>query len=307
MRTHYIYDFVRDSGDYELDYTSTSTLYSLTSYIENNYDTSDWDKCDFVRVCIDDSCSNSWYDTQGLFIWDGSKVVYPYYNGNPKNYSNDSYSINYNVCCDGFIPNTFDAIYDYDIHELDDISDGLSNKICFAKLSYYKNDIISNMREYGVSNSYSDRITVSQFVYCGRSFMIIFLGSSNGNVLNYFNESRPYDANVESAFEEYDVNCSVQDVIDSVDSGYSDRIFFIRPEYFRVDFRSKNSNNRLSQYSNSRSNVKNVTKEQASMYAVTVSQKCKKSKCQGVKSNGQGCSRMAKNGYSYCGIHIKYN
>ncbi len=308
MSVHYIYNFVRDNGDYELDYFNSKTVDELNDYIYENIDTSYWNRCDLVRVSLDCDCDGSWCDTKGLFVWDGSKVIFPFYNGNVKRYSSPEYSVNQKICCDGFMPNTFQAIHDFYPEDISCLSDGFSNKIFFTDLSDMKYDIIDNMRIFDVSNCYTDEISLSRFYYNGRSYILLMIGEYDSGVGNYLENNRPYDFDIYSAIDEYNIDTNVQDILDTFDESSDTQILFIRPEYFNINFNISCRTNKISNIvksTNSRRNTKNVTREEASKYCPQVEHKAQKTKCQAVKSNGQSCSRMAKSGNRYCGIHSK--
>jgi hypothetical protein len=310
MQIHYIRNYVYDNDLECLEYYSQDTLSSLNNYVDDNIDTSDWSCGDMVRVEMERYEKDSWEDNKGLFFWNGYRLIYPFYHGNLNDFGTVEYDVDSTIDINGFVPNTFQALYDYLPYEPFEFTDGIkNNKIVFTDLSRYCDEINYNFETFNVSNScYSGdgKFTISHFYHDGTRYFVMFFGDMRDEIINYLSRNRPYDLEAETCLMEFDASTNIYDVYEKYDSTSYDTYFFIHPRFLNVDFEAVNCETPLQiRCRESRSKPKHA---KGTFYHNTPSGKysapVSKNRCISVTNKGKHCTRMAKSGHSYCGIHL---
>jgi hypothetical protein len=311
MQIHYIRNYVYDYDMECLEYYSSDTLSSLNGYIETNIDTSEWSCGDMVRVELERYEKDSWDDNKGLFFWNGYRLIYPFYNGNLNDMGSAEYEMDQQIDVSGFIPNTFQALYDYSPYEPFEYTDGIkNNKIVFTDLSQYYNEISDNYITYNVSNSRydsEDRLTISHFYHNGTKYFVLFYGNMRDEVMNYLCRNRPYDLDTETCLMEYDSSTNIYDIYEKYDSNSYDTYFFIHPRFLSIDFDEIVQESPLQAWCN-KTRVKPKHSKGTKYHNKTSNKMVAPSSrvmCSSVTNKGKHCTRMAKDGHSYCGIHLQ--
>lgn len=306
MRIYCVRDFVDDMGYSSMDYFCNDTLDQLNTYVDDEYDTSEFDTGDMFRVSMSSSGEFS-DDNEGIFFWNGSRLVFPFYNGELNSFGSNEYEIDQEICPDGFVPNLFQVIHDF--HPDDPYQDnGIDcNRIYFTDLSSYYDDIKENFETYEVESSVSSDLSITKFYANGEDYILVYPGEVNKRLGAYLKCNRPYDFDIDSALSEYDVEISSSKILDmcDLDSAF---IIFVHPKYLDISYDSCGRGGIHARARKSRGgNSSNYDSSGISAYATkpsfTVKEKrycCKKT------GKGKTCSRMAKDGYDYCGIHLRY-
>jgi hypothetical protein len=311
MQIHYIRNYVYDNDLECLEYYSQDTLSSLNNYVDDNIDTSDWSCGDMVRVEMERYEKDSWEDNKGLFFWNGYRLIYPFYHGNLNDFGTVEYEVDTTIDIGGFVPNTFQALYDYSPQEPFDYTDGIkNNKVVFTDLSQYNSEISDNYVTFNVSNSQYDsenRLTISHFYHDGIKNFVMFYGNMRDEIMNYLCRNRPYDLDAEATLSEFDSSTNIYDVYEKYDSNSYDNYFFIHPKFLTIDFEAINQESPLQAWCN---RTKSRSKHAKGVfYHNTPSNKystgSNKTQCISVTNKGKCCTRMAKSGHSYCGIHLQ--
>jgi hypothetical protein len=321
MEVHYIENFVIDCGLDCLDYYDCDILSRLNDYVSENVDTSQWNKCDMVRVSPTKRTKTCWTDNQHLFFWDGYNLIYPFYNGNLNDIGTNDYEIDQQVDSSGFVPNVFQAFTDFDPSEPHRLNNGIClNRIYFTNLSDYRNQI--SFSRYVVSSSYCGSngiLNIGSFYHGYKRCFVIVLGEINQNIEHYLDNNRPYDFDISSALQEHDMSIDMDDIYSSYDSSEDDYYLFIQPKFLQIDFdggyvkKSRFlSNLKKEKYSTgSNQSVKNYNNDwssnKKSFEKATVPNIICDSKVQCVAYTGTGdrCTRMSKEGENMCGIHLR--
>lgn len=308
MQVHYITDFVYCNDLDCLEYYSRDTLRLLNDHVNDYVDTSYWSRGDMIRVEMERYCTSSWSGNEGLFFWNGSELIYPFYNGNLNRIGSCEYEIDQQIQSEGFVPNCFQAIFDFNPKDTFEDYDGIrGNKTMFTDLCSFESDIYDNHIEYQVASDVADTLSITYFYYNGERYFVIFFGSLNNEINNYISNNRPYDFDAESALLEYNTDislCSIQNIFDGSDD---DHYMFIHPRFKDIDFNACSYESRLSR------KIRNSKFKSNNSIGVKYNNKPKNNyktevavhKCSSVTNKGIRCTRNAKDGYDYCGIHLE--
>jgi len=302
MATHYINNFVVWMENIVLEYYNPKTIQNLNNFVSQCINTYSWNIGDSVRVA--NNCYGEFErGVEGLFIWNGSELIYPFYNGKLNKYGCRGYEIDQLIHSSGYVPNTIKFIYDFE-------PGNGENRVLFTDLSYFKDEILSNKSQYCVDHNYNDEgITCFKF----RDYCIVILGETPYEFYNYIENNRPYDFNIDDIIIEYEMSVSKQDMIHTFGT---EKIMLIHPRFFNIDFdnsgydsdgilsRVKSSRNKTSYSCDGYNNTSYNTSSKTSSTKKFVLQETR-DKCIGKTGKGKSCSRAAKNGYSFCGIHLR--
>lgn len=301
MRVHYIANFLSYNDLDCLDYYSENTLCNLNNYIYENVDTSYWSFADMVRVNMEKYGSGYWEDNVGLYVWDGAKLIYPFYNGVLNYFGSNEYEIDQKVNSFGFIPNCFQFIRDYEPYEAFQEDGLLKSKVLFSDLSSYYNDICDSHTRHIVNGSV---FSIADFYANGRRYILMFFGEMSNQIHEYLCNNRPYDFDVDGIFQEYECGINIYNIYDTKNSCDDDFYFFIHPKFLDVNFGNNNCN-RFRQLCNESNNKRNKSKgKKYHNKVINKSNGCvERYRCKSVTNKGESCSRMAKPGCEYCGIH----
>jgi hypothetical protein len=264
-----------------------------------------------IRVSTQRYGCDSWCGCEGLFFWTGYSLVYPFYDGKLNDVSSREFEIDQALDSCGFVPNLFQAISEFEPEDMFGLDNGITNnKILFSDLSEFADEIYDNCVSYNVSNNHYDSdniISVGHFEKNYRRYFVIFLGRMNDMVYTYLRNNRPYDFDIDNVFSEFSMSIGLSDVIDTFDSSYSDCYFFIQPRFLDIKF-DKYGTSILSRRI-AQSQVAHRIAEKAEFYGGKSVKKTKKkeqqNQCQSYTARGDQCSRLAKKGEDYCGIHLK--
>ena len=323
MQVRYIDNFVNDCDIDCVDYYDCNIIDKLNDYVNQNMNTNSWNSGDMIRVSPTKRTKTCWFDNQHLFFWSGYNLVYPFYNGNLNDIGTNDYEIDQQIDSSGFIPNTFQAFNDFDPHEPHSLSNGICmNRIYFTNLSEYKNEIISSFSRYVVSNTHLESngiINIGSFYHGYKRCFVVVLGEINQSVKDYFDDNRPYDFDISSALEEYEMSISMDAIYSSYNSDGDDYYMFIQPRFLQINFdggyikksRFLSKINEEKKNTNSNYSVKNYngdyTSNKRKFEKATVPNIIYDSKpeCTAYTGKGDKCTRDAKDGHDMCGIHLR--
>jgi len=302
MYVHYINNFLSYNDIEYLDYYTENTLCNLNSFIYENIDTSYWNPSDMVRVNCQKYGSGYWEDNVGLYFWDGSKLIFPFYNGVLNYYGSNEYEIDQRVNSFGFVPNCFQFIRDYEPHEAFNYDGLLKSKVLFTDLSSYYNDICDSHTRHMVNGRV---LSIADFYTNGRRYVLMFFGEMNNQVHEYLCNNRPYDFDVDGIFEEYNCGVNIYNIYDTKNSNSEDYHFFIHPKFLDVNFGYSNNCNKFRQMCHNSNNSSNKSKGKKYHNKIIsrANAPVERHKCKSVTNKGETCSRLAKPGCDYCGIH----
>lgn len=308
MQIRYITDFVYCNDFEYLEYYSRDTLDLLNDHVNNYINTDDWCHGDMVRVEMERYCTDSWTGNEGLFFWNGYNLIYPFYNGNLNRIGSCEYEIDQEIHNDGFVPNCFQAIFDFDPKEPFDDYDGIrGNKILFTDLSMFEDDIYDNHIKYSIESDADDVISITYFYYNNTKYFLMFFGELNSSVINHITRNRPYDFDAEGVLLEYNADTSLYSIQDMLGGEDYDHYMFIHPRFNSIDFDACNRESRL--HSKMRSSKAKSNNSRGVRYNNTHKSNFKNEvvthKCLSVTNRGIRCTRNAKSGYDYCGIHLE--
>jgi hypothetical protein len=311
MQVHYIENFVRDIGCTYLDYYNYDTLHLLNTYIYKNFDISSWKRFDIARVELSIYSERNWPCSEGLYFWDGNKLIFPFFNGQLNCIGSSEYDIDQTIDRFGFIPNVFQLFRDYLPHDVNYTYCINSNRFIFSNLYEHNPDLFSNIAHYQISNNHEDTgvLTVLTFSFNSSNYFVITLGALTQEQVNYMCTNGVYDLEFDTACYEYNLEYSAQDIKSQI--GYSDynndHILFLHPRFMYMNFDIPITYN-ISYTQESNSSIVRGTRPQSRSCEKATKpkfNKVKNKKCGGDTNKGQGCSRMAKEGYDYCGIHLR--
>lgn len=314
MNIHYVYNFVSNFGLYELDYYNPDTLDQLNNFIYENIDYSYWSRGDMVRVSLTENEDSNWYDIRGLYFWNGSALIYPFYNGKINSFGTTEYEIDSQISNSGYIPNIFQFAHEFHPADAFSNSDGINDcKILFSNLSSFS-EVYNSDGKYYLSNNYDSTgyATVYKFEHNSINYHVFILGEDNYQIQEYFSSNRPYEFDISQVCSEYDISLSPDEIRSAFGLGYYDQLMFIHPRFLNTSFENTvcESDCIVSRIQNSR----RKTNYSSSGYVLSrdytskpnkKSDSCNKSRCIGSTSKGHPCTRMAKSGHSYCGIHLR--
>lgn len=303
MTVHYINDYLSANNLDTLDYYDCNFINELNNYIQYYIDTSYWSRADIVRVSS--SRYSECYGNDTLFFWDGTSVVYPFYNGTLNNIGTCEFEIDTEIDSCGFTPNLFQCIHDFYPDDVIGVQDGMYNKILFTDLSSFSDSIFDNCVKY---NAGCITVSISYFYAGGVRYFIMFIGDMTDEISNYIYANRPYDFDIESCLPEHDINITLNDIYDTYGCS-GEHVMFIHPRFLYTDFDSVNCNNRLQEmmeqsrsvYTQSNGGNFNVSNTNLKRSKKNTNVK---NKCVSVTSKGVQCSRVARDGSDFCGIHI---
>ncbi len=302
MRVHYINNFLSYNDIDCLDYYNDNTLCNLNNFIYENIDTSYWSVSDMVRVNCQKYGSGYWEDNVGLYFWTGSKLIFPFYNGVLNYYGSNEYEIDQKVNNFGFVPNCFQFIRDYEPFEPFQYDGLLKSKVLFSDLSLYYNDICDNHTRHMVNGMV---LSISEFYANNRRYILLFFGEMNNQIHEYLCNNRAYDFDVNGIFQEYNCGINMYNIYDTKNSSEDDYYFFIHPNFLNVNFGYNNNCNNFRQMCNNSYNTNNKSKGKKyhNKLIAKNNRNTERHKCKSMTNNGETCSRMAKEGRDYCGIH----
>jgi hypothetical protein len=235
-------NFLEHVNKYSVQYMDSRTCDMLNEYIRDSgeIDTDDWEICDFVRIpCSRNSCYDSdddSCDVEGLFIWDGNKVIYPFYGGHPS--SGKSKKIDTSICKSGYIPDNLILYADYYPDEVFNVKNGLAACVGFGKIINDDNEeiILSNMSTMkNVKSAYNKEksLTVCNF---GPSRFVVFFGIPDTRVINYLKDYRPFDLDMQSVISKYNMSIQLEDLHEFSGGSDNSDYLFIHPSYLTLIF-----------------------------------------------------------------------
>jgi hypothetical protein len=302
MLVHYIDSFLSYNDIEYLDYYNKNTLDILNNYIYENVDTTYWSMSDMVRVTCEKYGSSYWEDNIGLYFWDGSKLILPFYNGVLNYYGSNEYEIDQKVNSFGFVPNCFQFIHDYEPSEPFANNGLLKSKVLFTNLSSYYNEICDCYTKHMVNGSV---LSIADFYANNRRYILMFFGDMDNQIQEFLCNNRPYDFDIDGIFQEYDCGVNIYNIYDTKNSCDEDFYLFIHPKFLDVNFGNANNCNNFRQLCDNSTNKGNKSK--GKKYHNKVIKKnntnVERHKCKSVTNKGETCSRMAKSGLDFCGIH----
>lgn len=309
----YITNFAIYHGIDDVEAFSNTTLDMLNEYIYSNEDTSDWERGDMIRICLNQYEDMSWYKNQGLFFWNGYNAIFPFYDGNLNDVGSVAFEIDQQLDNYGYVPNTFDIVSEYDPDDFFNQCDAVTgNKIGFADLASYYDEIVDNCRSFSVENCHYEsdgEITVTSFYANGRRFGLLFFGQLTSEICDYISANRPYDFDVEGVICEFNVGMTTDHVQSYLGLDWNDRCMFIHPRMLSVQYDTYSygssldrriADSRVSYTSSNGSSFANFTNQKK----VKNKKKKQVSQCGAYTSKGYQCTRMSKSGEEYCGIHL---
>ena len=301
MQLHYIENFMYHYDMDCLDYYTDSTLNKLNSYIRDNVDTSYWNRGDMVRVSLEKYGCYNWDDNIGLYFWNGHKVIFPFYNGALNYYGSNEYEIDQQVNRFGFVPNQFQFIRDYEPEEAFVDYGLMCSKVLFTNLSNYYNDICDSYIQHYAGDSI---LSIGEFYANGRRYFLMFFGDMSNDICNYLQQNRPYDFDVDSILDEYNCGINIYDIYDMKGSDSNDAYFFIHPNFLDINFNKSNCN-KYNEFCSQSHNKSRKSKGKKYVNEINYASKnvIQKHKCKSVTNKGVSCSRLAREGSDYCGIH----
>jgi len=300
MPVYYLNDFLDDCGLYCLDYFDFNTFRKVKNYISNEIDTSEWECGDFIRVPTSNDCPDEWYNMEGLYVWDGNDIIFPFFNGT----CNDSDSVERRkvddlIYSNGFMPNNLCAFQDYDPNDVFYRENGLSCKIGFANLYSDYNEICDNIVTInGLSSSYDSDLTISIAKF-GYDRYVVFFGSLDYNIKSHLKNCRPYDFDINRVISMYDINISEDSIREAVGASCSDHLLFIQPNFLDVDYDCSSSSDN-DDYMRRNRNVDCYITSTSPDYE----EEPEEEYCCHITKYGDRCSRRAKRD-GMCGIHLK--
>jgi hypothetical protein len=301
MQVHYISNFLNEYDMDRLDYYNNSTTKDLNCYIQNNVDTSYWQVADIIRVKLELYGEKEWYDNKGLYFWNGSKLITPFYNGVINYYGSTEYEVDQQINRFGMIPNNIQFIHDYEPNE-PFCNDGLiKSKVLFSDLSAFYNDICSSQTRHNVGDSI---LSIADFYTNSRRYILIFFGEMTNEIHEYICQNRPYDFDVEGVLEDLNCGIDIYNIYDTKDSSSDDFHFIIPNEFLNINFNDKIHNvfnDYCSKSKNSGRKSKGV--KYHNQIIEKKSNEAIRHKCISVTNKGVACSRMAQVGSTCCGIH----
>jgi hypothetical protein len=234
-------NFLDHCGKYSVQYMDDRTCEMLNEYIQNSgeIDTDDWEICDFVRIPC---CQNSYYDSdteecdyEGLFIWDGNKVIYPFYGGNPS--SGKCKKIDNSICMDGYIPDNLILYSDYYPSDVFNVKNGVSSCIGFGKIMNDDNEeiLMSNMCTMkNVKSVHKEKnLTVFNF---GPGRFVVFFGTCDSRIINHLKNYRPFDLDIKNVISKYNMSISMNDLCDFCGGSMDNDYLFIHPNYLTLNY-----------------------------------------------------------------------
>lgn len=317
MYVHYVTDFVRDCGLMYLDYYNSSTLSDLNTYISNNVNTSEWGYGDLIKVLRERSSYTSSDDCYCMFFWNGYSLVYPFYDGALNTIGSSGYEIDQQIDGSGYVPNMFQAIHNFDVTTaINNLNGCLSNHVYFSCLQIFSEQILNSINRFGISNNYEQSqgvISVCCFNYGSINYYVMYLGDFTDAIYTHLSYNRPYDFDIFGVVNEFNLGCSVSDLYEAVGASSSDIFMFIHPRFLNIDYNNYQcSPNRLTTLIQSSKSKKKTSKGKVSKDALIekstptrVNQTTDKRFCCSVTGKGGQCSRAAKSGHDYCGIHLR--
>jgi len=300
MEVRYISNFLNEYDFEELDYYNDSTLSNLNSYIYNNVDVSYWNKGDMVRVKLERYGNKEWYDNRGLYFWDGSRLLMPSYEGGVNYYGSNEYEIDQQTNRFGVVPSNLQFIYDYEPNE-PLCEDGLmKSKVMYSNLSNYYDEICESHSRHIING---DIFSMADFYANGKRYILMFFGELNEQVQEYLCNNHPYDFDVEGILDDLNCGVDIYNIYDTKGSCSDDFHFFIPSEFLSINF-NDNVCSRLNQYcKNSQSKNKKSKGKKYQNQIINKNNTNVRQRCISVTNKGVACSRMAKDGSEYCGIH----
>lgn len=289
MGFHTIYDFVEYCNDSHMDYLDNYTYHMLKKYVSEKVDTSDWCKCDVIQVHMTYDCS----ETPKIYIWDGDKLVYPFYNGKCNTIdSSFKNQIDDLISYSGYMPNIFQAFFDYDPFDVfynDDFT--MPSTIGFVNLNYWADDISCNInRSDYVSTSYGDSvITICNF---DGNKHLVFIGEYDDNIMDYISCNNAYDFDISKLLLGYNVDLSEDDIYDICGGSSDDYYMFIHRYHMNVNYNIDDDSEDYISHSSS----KFVCSTERSYSVKSID------KCCATTHTGARCSNNAQTG-GLCGKH----
>jgi hypothetical protein len=242
MSVHYLENFLEYINKYSVDYMSAKTLDIVNDYIDNSgeIDTDDWEVCDYIRIPCDRDCyyysDDDDNDVKGLFIWNGCRVIYPFYNGTAN--TGKFRKLDIAISKDGYIPDSLILYNDYYPCDVFNVKRGLKRCIGFGRIIYDDNDdcvVNDSVRINGVSsiNRQSRCVTVANF---GPGRFVVFFGEFNDNIRDYIKNYRPYDLDIKGVIAKYNMSIDLDEICSICSSNEDDDYLFIHPNYIGLDY-----------------------------------------------------------------------
>ncbi len=297
MGVHTIYKFVDYYGDGYMFYKDNETYEKLKNYISNSpnedeeIDTSDWNQYDTVRVHLTHDCS----ELPKVFIWDGTKVVYPFFNGTCNESDGRIHcEIDESISVSGFMPNIFWAFHDYDPGEVfysDEYR--LPSTIGFTNLGDWADEIEENTCTIDDVYTCDGNATVTICNF-DRNKHLIFIGEFNNEIADYIRDSRPYDFDISNIISVNDMNLCMDDIYEHCGGSPGDYYFFIHNYHMGLDYNIQDDEPEVF-VSSGPSKVFGGTKKKEKIIDTSV-------KCCSSTSNGSRCSNKAQPD-GLCGKH----
>ena len=147
------------------------------------------------------------------------------------------------------------------------------------------------------------------FSFNSSKYFVIVLGTLTQELVNYMCTNSVYDLDFDTACYEYDLEYSAEDIKNQIGYNYynNDHILFVHPRFVGINFDIPITHNLVYTFNHNTTNVRGTQPQIRSCEKATKPKfnKVKSKKCSGGTNKGQGCSRMAKEGYDYCGIHLR--
>jgi hypothetical protein len=302
FQIHTIHDYLEYQGVSFENYDSEETLNNITNYIRDNSIYSDINRFDAIMVCLNEGCSEEDY---GCFIWDGEKVVHPFYNGLKGS------DIDYTIDSSGFFPNTLDVL-DMEPEKIRDVACQLSCRNRFEKCvgwtdlsSYIYNGNVNFIVETLYSDRYSDE-NLTVFKFEDPKVIIYMIGNGENdeqqyNCLNYIRGNKPYVLSSD-IYGLYDIKNSTENIYTNLDiydsSEYIHLIIdpcFVDVNYDSVYSESTYSSSSMSRFSKKGS--KGSRKNYVESYNNIVYEDKNVEKCSAITNKGNCCTnKSVKNG-----------
>jgi hypothetical protein len=223
----------------------------------------------------------------------------PFYNGHINRYGTNEYEIDQQTNRFGVVPNNIQFIYDYDPNEVLCEDGLLKSKVMYSNLSNYYDEICSSHSRHIVNG---EIFSMADFYANGKRYILMFFGEMNCQIKQYLCNNRPYDFDAEGILEDLCCGIDIYNIYDTKDSCSDDYHIFIPSHFININFDDVICN-KFNNYCN-RNQSRNM-KSKGKKYQNEIHNNSKKvrNKCISVTNKGVACSRMAKDGSEYCGIH----